>query len=68
MLDPHMGLDVVRGLAIAGAHFAGSRRDLLGPTATDFKALVEAAVIPTLAVKRAFAYPVLELQTPQDRQ
>ena len=61
MLDPHMGRDAVYDMTIAGAHSAGPRADLMGPTATDFKALVEGAMILMLTIKRAFAYRVLKL-------
>ena len=60
MLDPHMGLDAAYNAAAAAAYFMGINCSLLRPSATDFLAMVETATILTLAIKRAFAYQLLE--------
>ena len=68
VLDPHKGLDAAYDQAAADTYFTGSRRDLRRPSASEFTALVEDAAVPALAIKRAYAYRVLEWQTPPNRQ
>ena len=68
VLDPHKGLDAAYDQAATDAYFARPHQDLLRPAVGEFSALVENAAVPALAVKRAYAYRVLEWQSPPDRQ
>ena len=67
VLDPHKSLDAAYNQAATDAYFAWPRQDLLHPAAGEFANLVGDAAVPALALKRAYAYRVLEWQSPPDR-
>ena len=67
MLDSHSGLDAAYDMATADKYYTGPRSTLLRPSAAHFQRLLETAKLPTLAIKRAYAYRILEWQSPPDR-
>ena len=67
MLDPHSGLDAAYDVATADKYYAGPHSTLLRPSAAHFQRLLETAELPTLAIKRAYAYRIFEWQSPPDR-
>ena len=54
-------------MATADKYYTGPRSTLLRPSAAHFQRLLETAELPTLAIKRAYAYRILEWQSPPDR-
>ena len=64
-VEPQLGLDAAYDDATTSAHFSGRRAHLLLPDYTIFQELLKADNIPMRAIKRAFAYGVLEWQRPR---
>ena len=62
LIDPDLGLDAAYQAATAAAYFTARRETCLRPNGPDFLPLLEGDQLPTVAVKRAFAYRVLEWQ------
>ena len=64
LLDPELGLDAAYHAAASAAYFTARRETCLRADGAHFLALLEGDKLPTVAVKRAFAYRILEWQPP----
>ena len=64
LVDPDLGLDAADRAATSAAYFTARREACLRPDGADLLALLEGDRLATVAVKRAFAYRVLEWQPP----
>ena len=64
LIDPDLVLDAAYQAVTSAAYFTARCETYLRPDGADFVALLQDDQLPTMAVKRAFAYRVLEWQPP----